>query len=57
MRSSLPTIRSQLPMFTSVWRRADYLFGGGRTSVGATAHNSLDMDARYVRCLVGRRGR
>jgi hypothetical protein len=36
-----PTIRSQLPMLTPVWRRAGYLFGGGRTSVGAARRCGL----------------
>ncbi len=36
-----PIIRSQLPMLTPVWRRADYPFGGGRTSVGAARRCGL----------------
>jgi hypothetical protein len=36
-----PIICSQLAMLTPVWRRADYLFGGGRTSAGAARRCGL----------------
>jgi hypothetical protein len=37
----LPIIGSQLAMLTPVWRRADYLSGGGRTCVGAARRCGL----------------
>jgi len=48
-------------MLTPVWRRADYLFGGGRTSVGAARRCGLPvlcaasgLWALWRRCRVSR---